>query len=316
MASCASTRAREAGSVAPVRTIGLLARTSRRAAPSRPSSRLRSKTRISCPRRARSVLLESASKPIRRRPRAVISASRASSSTTRTEPRRWLASSTAARSDRASRTSSNRRSIGGATPSTIASSSSAFSRASVDRKRCSAAASSGLGDEPVPDATYGFDPTGFLQRAAKLVRSLLDAVLEALEIVAPHVLEQVSSRHHIAIVRREQLEHQHRPPLELQRLRFEKGKTLRGVNSQTTPHHDPIAPGALTQRAANTRQQHLTISSLDDVVGRSALDSDHLVARRMPCASEDDDGKRDAIGARTQLIQDFGRLHVGHLVVE
>src|SRR5258708_29906718 len=248
--------AREAGSVAPVRTIGLLARSSSCAARSRPSSKLRSKTRTSCPRSARSVLLESASKPIRRKPRAVISASRASSSTTRTAPRRWLASSTAARSDRASRTSSNRRSIGGATPSAIASSSSAFSRASVDRRRCSAAASSRLGDEPVPHATYGFNPTGFLQRAAKLIRSLLDAVFETLEIVAPHVLEQVSPRHHIALVCREQLKHQHRPPLELQRLRFEKGKTLRGINSQTTTHHDPIALCPLTHRPPHTRRHH------------------------------------------------------------
>src|SRR5207245_3642960 len=170
------------------------------------------------------------------------------------------------------------RSGGGATPSTTASSSSAFSRASVDRSRCSAAASSGLGDEPIPDATYGFDPTRFLQGATQLIRRLFDAVLESLEIVAPHMLEELGTRHHITVARRKQLQHQQRPALKLESLRFEKGLTLRRIDSQTTAHQDPVARPALTQRSAHMRQENLAIRSLHDVIGRSSLDPDYLVA--------------------------------------
>src|SRR5712691_12323913 len=104
--------------------------------------------------------------------------------------------------------------VRGAVASISASSSSAFSRASVDRSRCSAAGSSGLGDEPISDATYGFDPAGFLEGAAQLVCSLLDAVLETLESAAPYAFEKLGERDHLALARRQHLQHQPRPPLE------------------------------------------------------------------------------------------------------
>src|SRR5438445_8667103 len=160
------------------------------------------------------------------------------------------------------------RSGGGATPSAIASSSSAFSRASVDRKRCSAAASSGLGDEPIPDATNGFDPTGFLERAAQLVCGLLDAVLETLVAVAPHMLEQLSAGDHLALTRREHLEHQQWPAFELQGLRFQKRLAPRCIDSQATSHQDSLRRSALAQRPANPGQKDLAVRSLGDVVGR------------------------------------------------
>src|SRR6267378_5593435 len=123
----------------------------------------------------------------------------------------------------------------------MASSSSAFTRARVERSRCSAAGSSGLRDESVPDPTYGFDPTRFFQAAAKLVGSLLEAVLEPLEGAPPHMLEKLSPCNHLALVRSQKLQHQQRPSLQLYRSRSEKRLSLRGVDLQSAADHNPIA---------------------------------------------------------------------------
>src|SRR5207302_643469 len=147
---------------------------------------------------------------------------------------------------------------------------SALSRASVDRRRCSAAASSGLGDEPIPDATNSLDPTGFLERAPQLVNGLLDAVLEAFIAVAPHVLEELSASDHLALTRREHLQHQHWPAFDLQQFRFEKHLAPRRIDAQATAHQDSLRRRALTQRSTNACQQDLTVSSFGDVVHRAA----------------------------------------------
>src|SRR5713226_9728608 len=141
----------------------------------------------------------------------------------------------------------------GAVPTISASSSSAFSRASVDRSRCSAAGSSGLGDEPIADATHGFDPARFLEGAAQLICGLLDAVLETLEGAAPDAFEQLSARDRLTLSRRQQLQHQQRPSLDLQFCRGEKGLAFRRIDSQPTPDQNAIACGALAECPADAR---------------------------------------------------------------
>src|SRR6185312_4234167 len=101
-------------------------------------------------------------------------------------------------------------------PAASPSSSSAFTRASVERKRCRAAASSGLGDEPVANSTHRLYPSRLMQRAPDLIRGLFQAVLETGVGAAPHLLEELFTRHHIAFSAREQVQHRHRPPLKLQ----------------------------------------------------------------------------------------------------
>src|SRR5207247_2394545 len=150
------------------------------------------------------------------RPRAVSSPNRSSSSSTSTLTMAKAAVSTASRRSRASPRSPNSLSTGGAAPSASASSSSARARASVDRSRCRAPASSVLDDEPVSNPTDRLDPPRFAQLAADLVHRLLNAVLKARIRAAPHALQQLRPRHHLAGPIGQQLEHQQGPAFELQ----------------------------------------------------------------------------------------------------
>src|SRR6266576_3904467 len=144
------------------------------------------------------------------------SASRSSSSSTSTWTMAKAAVSTAPRRSSASPRSPSSLSTGGASPSASASSSSARARASVDRRRCSAPASSVLDDEPVSDPTDRLDPPRLAQLPADLVHRLLHAVLKARIRAAPHPLQQLGPRHHLAGPVGQQLEHQQRPAFELQ----------------------------------------------------------------------------------------------------
>src|SRR6202521_6083585 len=103
-----------------------------------------------------------------------------------------------------------------AAPSASASSSSAFSLARVERSRCSAAASSGLRDEPVADSTNRFDPARLLQGATELMHSLLDTVLEPGVARPPNPLEQLRATDHLTRPPGHQLQHGERPSFELQ----------------------------------------------------------------------------------------------------
>src|SRR5438105_3072166 len=120
----------------------------------------------------------------------------------------------------ASRRSESKRATGGTDPSLSATSSSARRRASVDRSRCKAAASSvsrlGLDDEPIADSPDGLDPAGLAKLAADLVHRLLKAVLEALIRAPPDHLEQLGARDHVSGAVGQELEHQEGAALQLQ----------------------------------------------------------------------------------------------------
>src|SRR5260370_1373328 len=57
------------------------------------------------------------------------------------------------------------------------------------------------------------------------------------------------------------------------------------------------------------------LQSAPDLV-RRLLDAEHLASRSVTRAGEDDHRKRDPISSRSQRVEDFGSLHVGHLIVE
>src|SRR5260370_19850211 len=126
---------------------------------------------------------------------------------------------------------------GGASPSAWAISSSARILARVERRRWRAAAASGLDDKPVADSTDRLDPSRLLELAAHLVHRLLEAVLEAGISGAPNAVQQLRSSHHLARPVDQDLEHQQRPPLQLQRPIAQPGDPVRGVNAKPAAHH-------------------------------------------------------------------------------
>src|SRR5205807_4217569 len=134
----------------------------------------------------------------RRSPRAVSSASRSSSSSTSTATIWNAAASTRPSRSRASLKSPRSRSTGSGSPSVRASSSSALARANVDRRRCMAAASSGLDDEPVADPTYRLVPIRLAQLPPDLVDRLLQAVLKTSVGGAPHLVQHLRASYHLA----------------------------------------------------------------------------------------------------------------------
>src|SRR5581483_2410615 len=277
-AATRSASAREARSVAPVTMIGRASRTPSRAASSRSASIPRSSTSTSPAISNRSDALASASNPRLRNPRTVISARRSSSSTTSTRIDASTAASAAATNPSASSTSDTNRSTGGGEPSSSASSSSAFIRASVDRSRCSAAARSALRDELVSDATYRLDPGRLAERAPHLVHCLLHAVLKPRVGRAPHPLEQLRPRDHLARALREKVQRGKRPALEPHLAPRERDLHPRRIDTQPPVHHHPVrARSAVAQRSAHARQQHLAVRPLRDVIGRSTLDAQDLV---------------------------------------
>src|SRR3989442_998854 len=177
--------ARDARSFAPVTRIGRAARTA--ASTSLPAlSRIpRSTTGTAPPNELGSLAEESASKPRRRKPRAVISARRSSSSTTNTRTVGCSASSASLRCANASSMSSSSLSTGGVVPSASAISSSAFNRASVERRRGRAAGRSGLRDEPVSDPPYRLHPAPLPHPPPHPLHPLLDALLQPPLLPAP-----------------------------------------------------------------------------------------------------------------------------------
>src|SRR6202165_110365 len=207
-------------------------------------------------------------------------------------------------------------STGGVVPSTSESSSSALIRASVERSRCSAAATSRLGDEPVADSTYRLDPAWLFQSPADFVHRLLDAVLKPGIAAAPHAFENLGASYHFSRAAGEHLQHQQGPALELQRPLTEPGLPSGGIDPQSPSHQDTIGVPPLPQRSAHPRQEHLPVSALDDVIRSAALDSYHLVACRVPRPGEDDHGEVDSVAAGPELVEHLRSLHVRHLVVE
>src|ERR1700704_2574384 len=191
----------------------------------------------------------------------------------------------------ASLRSPSRRSGCAAAPSAPASSSSAFILASVERRRCSAAASSGLGDELVADSTNGLDPARLLQGAADLMNRLLNAVLEPAVGRSPNSLEQLRATHHLTRPAGKQLQHQKGPAFELQGAFAKPCLATRKIDPQAPADNDSSLSGPLPERSSDACQQHLPVGALDDVVGRAALDADDLVRGRVARAGEDDDGK-------------------------
>src|SRR5258706_11533805 len=132
-------------------------------------------------------------------------------------------------------------------PATSPSSSSAFTRANVERRRWRAAASSGLGDEPVANPTHRLDPARLLQRAPDLIRGLLQAVLEAGVRAAPNLLEHLLPGNHVAFSTREQLKHRHRTSLELQRPLAQGRLAFGRIDPEPSSHDHPISAGPLPQ---------------------------------------------------------------------
>src|SRR6266699_1909648 len=231
--------AREARSVAPVTTIGRAARTAASTSLPAPSRIPRSTTGTAPPNELGSLAEESASKPRRRKPRAVISARRSSSSTTSTRTVGCSASSASLRCANASSMSSSSLSTGGVVPSASAISSSAFNRASVERRRCRAAGRSGLRDEPVSDPTYRLDPARLAQRTPHLMHRLLHAVLESRVVRAPRALEQLVARHDLAGLLGQDLQRGERPSLEAQLAAVQGGGHAREVDAQASSHQRP-----------------------------------------------------------------------------
>src|SRR5207244_6124406 len=296
--------------------LGRAVRTLSRTPSSRPSTNPRSSTSTSPRFAARTSSVESASYPSRRNPRAVTSASRLSSSITSTCTRGCPESSASVSRAKASSTSSSRRSTGGVVPSASASSSSAFSLASVDRSRCRGCDRSALG-EPVSDSTYGLDPAWFAKSSANLVHRLLNAVLEPRVRAAPGPFQQLRPRDHLAGPFRQDVERRQRPALELEGSAVECGLHLRHVQPQPTAHGN--APGRrppVSQHAAYPCQQALPVCALGDVVRGPAFDPDDLITGRGSRPGQDDDRECKSLGAGAQLIQHLGCVHVRHLVVE
>src|ERR1700693_5224476 len=133
----------------------------------------------------------------------------------------------------ASLRSPSRRAGVAAAPSASASSSSAFNLASLERSWCSAAASSGLRDEPVADSTNRFDPARLIERATELVHRLLDTVLESLVARPPHPLQQLRATDHLPRPPGQQLQHLQWPAFQLQRPLAKRRLPTRQVNAQT-----------------------------------------------------------------------------------
>src|ERR1700686_2948859 len=118
-----------------------------------------------------------------------------------------------------------------AAPSASASSNSAFNLASVERSRCSAAASSGLRAEPVADFQDRFDPGRLLEDAPELMHGLLDAVLEPGVARPPDLLEQLRAGDHLTGAPGQQLQHQEWPAFYLDGTIAEPGLSPRQVDA-------------------------------------------------------------------------------------
>src|SRR5438094_160413 len=158
---------------------------------------------------------------------------RASSTSTATI---WnAAASTRPSRSRASLKSPNSRSTGSGSPSVRASSSSARARANVDRRRCIAAASSGLDDEPIADPTDRFNPIRLAHLTPDLVDRLLHAVLKTSVGGAPNLVQQLRTSYHLAGAIREQLQHQQGTALELQDAIAEPSLASCRIEVQTSP---------------------------------------------------------------------------------
>src|SRR5258708_21810856 len=217
---------------------------------------------------------------MRRKPRAVSSPKRPSPSNTKTRPTLSATASTALSNSSASLKSPRSRGIGGVSPPVSASSSSALRRASVERSRCRAAASSGSGDEPVSRATNCLDPARLSHLAPDLVDRLLDAVLEAPIRAAPHAFQQLRTGDHLARPTGKQLEHQQGTPLQLQKAIPQPRLAPRGINLEPAANHRASGRRVLPECSAYTREQHLAVGAFGDVVRRAPLDAKNLIARR------------------------------------
>ena len=126
---------------------------------------------------------------------------------------------------------------------------------------------------------------------------LLEAVLETRVRAAPHAVEELAAQHDIGRPRGQDLQHQQRPALELERSVAQPRNAAGRVDRQASAYDRTEVSGAFAQDPTNPCEHHLSVRAFDDVVRGAALDADDLIRGRMARAGQDDHRKRNPVTA-------------------
>src|SRR5262245_4531993 len=171
-----------------------------------------------------------------------------------------------------------------------------------------------IGGQPVAQTTYGFDRRAAV-RAVELVAQVSDVDLDdvwiALEVVRPHVREDLALGHHLAAAPKQELEQRELPGGEVKLIGAAPDLFGRRVEPQVTGRQHRRSLGcAATQQRAQSSDQHRERERLDQVVVRAGIQRLDLVPFAVLRGQHENRGP-DPLGAQglTDLVAVEARQH-------